>query len=222
MPVLRPGRTPAFTLIELLTVITVIAILSAIALGGIAGSRQRANIARAKVEMAALTTALENYRGIYGDYPQTGDFAQAAIDPGNPAAVPAAASAQVKLFNCLVGVYGPRRMTTTDDRLAGPMLIDVGKFSLNGTLSNAFQVVTTNAPRPPFKQEERVCLLDPWGRRYLYYYKRASSAAAWQNPGYVLYSAGPDGAHTVPINQNTGIFLATQPANNADNIYAHP
>lgn len=222
MPVLRPSRLSAFTLIELLTVLAIVAILSAIALGGIAGARQRANVARAKSELAALTAALEDFRRLYGDYPQTGDFAQAPLDPGDPPAVPAASTAQVKLFNCLAGVYGPVRMTSTDDRLAGPLLISVGRFSLNGTVSNSFQVVTTNAPRPPFKQEERVCFLDPWGHRYLYYYKRAGNAAAWQAAGYVLYSAGPDGAHTLPINQNTGVFLATQPASNADNIYAHP
>lgn len=222
MPVLRPSRPFAFTLIELLTVLAIVAILSAIALGGITGAKQRAHIARAKSELAALSAALEDYRRLYGDYPQTGDFAQAPLDPGDPPSMPAASTAQVKLFNCLTGVYGPARMASTDDRLAGPLFVTVGRFALNGTLSNAFQVVTANAPRPPFKQEERVCFLDPWGHRYLYYYKRPGNAAAWQSSSYVLYSAGPDGAHTLPINQNTGVFLATQPANNGDNIYAHP
>lgn len=222
MPVLRPGRTPAFTLIELLTVLAIVAILSAIALGGVTGAKQRANIARTKSELAALSAALEDYRRLYGDYPQTGNFAQAPLDPGNPPAAPAASTAQVKLFNCLTGGFGPTRMASTDDRLAGPSFVVVGRFTLNGTLSNTFQVVTANAPRPPFKQEERVCFLDPWGHRYLYYYKRPGNAAAWQSSGYVLYSAGPDGAHSVPINQNTGVRLATQATNNADNIYAHP
>ena len=67
---------------------------------------------------------------------------------------------------------------------------------------------------------ENAGILDPWGHYYVYYYKSARNAALWQAPGYILYSVGPDGAHTAP--PNTGLWSTTQinAANNADNVYA--
>ena len=108
----------------------------------------------------------------------------------------------------------------------GPNLLDVGKFTLNGSLTNQFLVPVSNAPNPPSKPEQNISLLDPWGRRYLYYYKNARTPNAWQAPGYVLYSAGKNvavnGTQTPPIAVNTGLMLGTQTAEMADNIYANP
>lgn len=215
----------AFTLIELLTVIAVIAILMTIGIGAIRGARERANIARARTELAALVTALEEFKRLYGDYPQTGEFLQAPATPTSETAPPGMQFAQAKLFNALTGVYGPKGFTNSD-RLNGPNLLDVGKFKLNGTLTNQFLVPLSNTPNPPSKPEQNVCLLDPWGRRYLYYYKNARTPGQWQATGYVLYSAGrqvaANGTQTPPITVTTGLMLATQTAEMADNIYANP
>lgn len=62
-----PGA--AFTLVELLVVIAVVATLTAITLGIASGVRTRAGIDRARGELAVLCTALENYHRIYRDYP---------------------------------------------------------------------------------------------------------------------------------------------------------
>lgn len=227
-----PGlRTSAFTLVELLVSIAVIAILSTLAIGAVRGAKERANIARARTELAALVTALEEFKRLYGDYPQLGEFAQAPATPtGASAALPTGTGpgtqfAQSKLFNCLTGVFGAKSFTNSD-RLNGPNLLDVGKFTLNPTtLPNTFLTPVSNAPNPPFKQEQNACLLDPWGRRYCYYYKNARTPNAWQATGYVLYSAGPkvaaNGTQTAPITVNTGLLLATQTAEMADNIYAN-
>ena len=83
---------------------------------------------------------------------------------------------------------------------------------------------TVNAPLPPAKVEQNACLVDPWGRRYSYYYRNANNAAGWQATGYVLYSAGPrvaaNGTQTAPLNPTNGLLLATQTAEMLDNIYA--
>jgi prepilin-type N-terminal cleavage/methylation domain-containing protein len=213
------SRTSGFTLIELLAVIAIIAILSGIAIGTIQGMQSRAAAGRAKAELAVMATALEEFKRTYGDYPQLGDFNQAPLVPTSITTGPGTATAQARLFNCLTGVFGPV-LFTTNDRLAGPMLLDSSRLTLAGSLATTFQVLTSNPPNRPFKSEQNVSVLDPWGHPYLYYYKRASAPAAWRAPGYVLYSAGPDGAQTLPINQNSGLFNTTQPANNADNIYA--
>jgi len=214
-----------FTLIELLTVIAVIAILATFAVGAIRGAKERANIARARSELAALVTALEEFKRFYGDYPQTGEFTQAAATPPLATTGPGAQTAQAKLFNALTGVYGARGFTNAD-RLNGPNFLTIGKFSINGTLPNQFLTPVANAPNLPAKPEQNACLLDPWGRRYLYYYKNARTPNQWQAPGYILYSAGrtvaANGTQTPPITVTTGLMLTTQTAEMADNIYANP
>ncbi len=227
----RHRRSSAFTLIELLSAVAVLAILSAIAIGAVRGAKNRALLAKARSELATLATALEEFKRIYGDYPQTGEFGQATATPTGVSAQvpngtgPGASTAQAKLFNALTGVFGARSFGNAD-RLNGPNLIEVGKFTVNGTLTNTFLVPVSNTPNPPSKPEQNACLLDPWGRRYVYYYKNARTPNNWQATGFVLYSAGPtvatNGTQTPSINPTTGLLLAAQTAEMADNVYANP
>lgn len=225
-PVRASSRSAsAFTLVELLTSIAVIAILMTLTIGAVRGAKERANIARARGELSALSTALEEFKRLYGDYPQTGEFGQATATPAGETVGPGTQTAQAKLFNCLTGVFGARGFGNSD-RLNGPNFLDVAKFKVNGTLTNQFLVPVSNTPNPPSKMEQNACLLDPWGRRYLYYYKNARMPNQWQATGYVLYSAGrvvaANGNQTAPITVNTGLMLVTQTAEMADNIYANP
>lgn len=227
----RRRRSSAFTLIELLSAVAVVVILGAIAFGAMRGARTRTLLAKTRGELAALSTALEEFKRIYGDYPQTGEFGQASATPtGITAQLPAGtgpgtSTAQAKLFNALTGVYGARAFGNAD-RLNGPNLLEVGKFTVNGTLTNQFLVPVSNTPNPPAKPEQNACLVDPWGRRYIYYYKNARAPNNWQATGYVLYSAGAtvatNGTQTPSVNPTTGLLLAAQTAEMADNIYANP
>lgn len=220
----RPShRTSAASLIELLTVTAILAVLAGFAIGGLRGAKQRAQITQARGDLAALANALENYKRHYGDYPQLGEFTNHATIPASTTS-PAAMTAEVKLFNCLTGVFGPRSFA---ERISGPNFLEGTRFldanaqTLRGTLANTFLVPTANADRPPSRTEQNVCLVDPWGQPYFYYYKNARSPAAWQASGYLLFSVGPDGAHTAP--PPNGVMTPTQlsAANNADNIYAN-
>jgi prepilin-type N-terminal cleavage/methylation domain-containing protein len=223
-PARRERRLFGFTLIELMTVIAIIVLLVAFGISAIQGAKQRAAIARGKSELALIAQALEDYKRHYGDYPQTGSAGQAN------AVVTAAigtTQAQALLFNALTGVYGPTNFTT---RVNGPTLIDISKFSLEIALTTA-QLSTFAVPTgsPPAKPVIANCFVDPWGNRYLYFYKRPTPAAAagqtqpttWLAGSYVLYSAGPDGQHTAP-NANTGLYSGTTQTTgtNADNLYA--
>ncbi|MBI5691166.1 MAG: hypothetical protein HZC55_13855 [Verrucomicrobia bacterium] len=225
MPARRPtggadGRGGSgFTIIEIVSVIAVMAVLFSLGFGLVNSAKQRAAVARARGELAALTQALEDYRRVYGDYPQTGNAPQATPTVG---ATITNLQAQALLLNALIGVYGPTNFST---RLNGPVLLEVSKFRLEVELTAATTANFGVAQGiPPSKQFVSNALLDPWGNRYMYYYKAPGAGGLqWRAPAYVLYSVGPDGQHIAP-SISTGLFTGTQQTTgvNADNLYATP
>lgn len=201
----------AFTLLELLAVIAIIALLTGIVIGVGRRASESGKIARAKAELAVISAALESYKRQYGDYPQAG-----ATNFALPTTELNEGHANVRLYNALTGYYGPRL-----NELAprGRAFIELARFSTETAAAGMATALSTGS--------ERNALLDPWGNRYVYYYRSNAGANAWQNPSYVLYSVGPDGAradatevscHAAPT--NAGIVDFDDPRN-ADNIYAN-
>ena len=83
----------AFTLIEMLTVMAVIAILTSLVVSVNAFAHKKAALVRAEGEIKTMIAACENYKADFGDYPSggdqdsTGQSATAAVCPlvdGNP------------------------------------------------------------------------------------------------------------------------------------------
>jgi len=68
-PVRSLGLEWAFTLLELLTVMAIIAVLAGLILAGAGHAQQKAARDRAKAEIAALGAALENFKADQGEYP---------------------------------------------------------------------------------------------------------------------------------------------------------
>jgi prepilin-type N-terminal cleavage/methylation domain-containing protein len=203
----RQESKRAFTLIELLAVIAIIAILTAITFGIVKGVNERAALGQAKAELSVLAQALEEYKRQYGDYPQTGGFAQAAAST-SPAIT--TASAQAKMLNALVGKLGPTAILLK--RPGGKTFVNLATLSLETTAMPAIELTPTTQD----VTEVANCFLDPWGRRYKYYYR--STTTAWpRNSSYVLYSTGPDGLDTAPA---SGVVDFTD-TKNLDNIYAN-
>jgi type II secretory pathway pseudopilin PulG len=204
----------------------VVGILFTIGLETMRGTKQRAAIARARGEIAVIVQALEAYKRYYGDYPQTGGFTQAP-----PTTTPSIGTTQAQclLFNALMGVYSATDFTTQRN---GPTFVELSKVKVEETTDYTNRVATNSllvpTGTPPAKQRVASCFIDPWGNRYLYYYKPAPlpgrpANSQWALPGYILYSAGPDGQQTAP-NMATGLFTGTTQTTgaNADNIYANP
>lgn len=97
-------RTPsrqAFTLIEMITVITVIAILTGLVLS-IAGLVQnKGNRAKAEADIRALAAACESYKADNGGYPQT--TATDSLNPRTATSPTAYQSASLALYKALSG-----------------------------------------------------------------------------------------------------------------------
>jgi len=107
-PAVRPGRR-AFTLLELLVTLALIAILAGLVLSAGRRAGEASRSARARAELAALAAALENYQRIYGDYPRTNNSAQ--------------------LLQSLLGRRGPLNTAMT-----GRSLIETARFTTVGAL----------------------------------------------------------------------------------------
>ncbi len=116
---LRQESKRAFTLIELLAVIAIIALLSAITLGVIKGVNERAAIGQAKAELSVLAQSLEQYKRQYGDYPQI-----AALD-------------SAKFLQSLIGKVGPAGAPMTQKNL-----LDLSRFSLSTPTGDPFTTAT--------------------------------------------------------------------------------
>jgi len=171
---LSPLSWRAFTLVELLTVIAIMAVLSgfALALGFSTGEVGRAS--RAQAEMASIAGALEAYRRSFGNYPQT-------ADPG-------------ELLQALIGRRGP-----TGGAILVRPLVELADL----VTSEEFDPFANSAAR----------LIDPWGRPYYYSYKEPAS---WTQPGFVLFSSGPDGKHAELLSDGR---IDAQALVNRDNVY---
>jgi type II secretion system protein G len=69
----RNTQRSAFTLIELLIVVAIIAILAAIAVPNFLEAQTRSKVSRARADMRSLGTAIESYRIDNNSYPLDGD-----------------------------------------------------------------------------------------------------------------------------------------------------
>jgi prepilin-type N-terminal cleavage/methylation domain-containing protein len=70
----RPPGAGAFTLIELLIVVSIIAILAGLTLAGLGFVNRKGAESRALTEVAALSSAIENYKLDIGSYPPAADL----------------------------------------------------------------------------------------------------------------------------------------------------
>lgn len=102
-------REVAFTLLELLVVIGLIATLTGIVIGVGRRAAESGSSARARAELAALSAALESYKLTYGDYPRTD--------------LPA------RLLQSLIGKRGPTYAPVTERAL-----IETTRFTTTGML----------------------------------------------------------------------------------------
>jgi len=169
-------RTSAFTLIELLIVVAIIAILALIAVPNFLEAQTRSKVSRCLTDMRSLATALEAYAVDNDAYPPYG-----RISPTDAIEYPATANAMTDkmcfVASCLstpVAYVGRIGEDPFSGLLRGPEIIHQYEY-----LNLTQHVANFGAAPPPFAPK----LIPAWG--------------LWRMVG-----AGPDGDRGMDVKQN--------------------
>ena len=159
---------PAFTLIELMAVITIIVILAGLVVGGLGFVSERQAKEKARVQIALLSKGLEDYKLENGSYPPTGNS-------GNNSSI---------LFKYLYWDSNANNVgvpADTDQRIYLPEL-DPASSKQGWTTGTAGAATIIS---------------DPWGNEYRYRSAKDTAGKAnslTQNPDFDLWSTGKDSA----------------------------
>ena len=162
-------NTKGFTLVELLTVVTIIVILAGMTVGALGWVQRKAAVDKGKAQLALLQNGLEQYYADHGEYPNAVDNKGLAV--------------YVALYGDGVGddgVYDKGDEDNVDgrpDKGAKVYLADLDPSANTGLVAGT--------------ERKPTGLLDPFGNSWQY--QGGSSARRKANPDFDLYSPGPNG-----------------------------
>ena len=174
----------AFTLVEMLIVIGIIAFLAAITTkiaDSITKSQARA---KALADMSAISVALEQFKGMYNDYPRLNFHSDKLRAPRD-------------FYSCLAGktsmkVQNNQIVFVDVDRAKDDKpLVDITSIALGELTTDG-----VNIPEKVKYDNENLCFIDPWENPYMYYYNPSltvGSFGSWESSTYILMSNGADG-----------------------------
>lgn len=178
----RRGK-PAFTLIELMAVITIIVILAGLVVAGMGFVTERQAKEKARVQIALLSKALEDYKLDNGNYPASTDTATGI-------------GQSQELFKALY----------YDSDLDGQ---SAGSGASSGDQDQKFYLsdldpATNKQGWTSGTAAATTKIVDPWGNEYRYRSAFAAPVgnsapganASTQNPDFDLWSSGKDGRST--------------------------
>tara|TARA_X000000950_G_scaffold207117_1_gene249070 strand:- start:580 stop:1140 length:561 start_codon:yes stop_codon:yes gene_type:complete len=177
---MKGSSRSAFSLIELLVVVGILGIIVGIFFTGFSYIFSKQKDKQAKMEIAALKTAVHSYSLNHGSYP---NCSGGVCTPGEC------------LFLSLAGFHNaegtlevPPYPTTIPAGLFGYELMsfdvaEIPDLSHSGGNSVILWLSETLGKDPEF--------LDPWGNEYVYEFPREDG-----NSGFRLFSKGPDGKTT--------------------------
>jgi len=152
--------TPAFTLVELLGVITIIGVLAGLTLGGAGAIRRHGATSQAKSEVAALQAACDRYYADYNSYPTTNSMPDPSSSSDvNPSPGSTYGTAGKALFNSLFGT---------------------NQYNLPPSTKRYFE------PKPAMVSSATIAdpyFIDPWGYAYGYNSDGTNAPLIWSTAG---------------------------------------
>jgi prepilin-type N-terminal cleavage/methylation domain-containing protein len=197
----RPAPRKAFTLIELMLVMGVIAILAAVMIPLVGGAINSQRKARATGEIKAIAAACDAFRKLHGEFPCVRNGTYTTLTADYPAF-------RQDLYDQLLG----RKILHATALSSGKTNLALVNYN-NAVLPNASKRV----PRPFLSAsliqgannqgddrvapEDMTQFIDPWGNAYDYRYRVLPTATGatdagpfttWLAPDFLLVSCGPE------------------------------
>jgi len=187
-----PCSRRGFTLIELLVVITIIAVLAGLTLGVSGNVRQKAAANRAKVEIAAIETALERYKIDNGDYPNiTAAYSSGTLYKNNPT--------DYKGGTITMATDGSYTAPASPGgyvlfaELAGRTYFEGNSIKGQGiTADNKTQYIELKKSQTESDASGNSYIIDPFGFAYGYYYNSAGNVNGVPNSKSLFNFVVPD------------------------------
>lgn len=163
------GGVAAFTIIELLVVITLIIILAGLILSTVGYVQNKGARSRAEAEIAAISAALENYKADNGIYP-TDSTKTETLDPAANINLTNYATASLYLYEQLSGDLSANRKPAATAKTYFPF--------------------KPNQLSPSDQTQDVTAIRDPFGNSYGYSTAKATNpnGTAGYNPTFDLWS----------------------------------
>ena len=180
----RPGSS-GFTLIELMAVITIIVILAGLVVGGLGFVNDRQAKEKAKVQIALLSKAIEEYKLDNGVYPPSGNSADGLSQSATCLYIPLFYEG----YDYGKQATPPTTWTKTVSATVIPKSIKIYLPDLDPVSSKQGWIVAATTVAATMS------VLDPWGKEYRY--RTAVDGAGRPNaltinPDFDLWSSGKD------------------------------
>ncbi len=171
----RSGSQPscqAFTLVEMLVVIAIIAILAALLLPAIGVARTKAQVTKARLEIEQLKQAITSYHSQYSRYPVSAGVMTTATTAGDDFTY----GAIINNVKIPTSINSPNNVTNNDEVIA--ILMDLQNYPTNNAatanlnhVKNPQQIKFLNAKTVDNVAFPGVGLdlvyRDPWGNPYI-------------------------------------------------------
>ena len=180
-------RYNAFTLIELIVVVSIIAVLSALVLSTVGYARKKGARARAETEIAAMSAAIENYKSDNGIYPRG---PASAITIGT-VTIPANAtdSLNARTRGNPADTADP---TYGETSLYLYTLLSGDSTGLRSPTGKSYMAFKPNMLLPAGGTGTVTAISDPFGNSYGYSTANQNDPAKGYNPTYDLWSTAND------------------------------